>query len=82
MTEKNPELPVYFILNGDEEKLKEFYEDTKTQNIHYCMLRARPFIYLAGLNLPTLYLVNNSIVEHQVNYMELDQDEIEKWLKN
>jgi hypothetical protein len=44
------------------------------------MLGARPFVYLAGLELPTLYLVNNSVVEHWVNYMELDQDEIEKWL--
>jgi uncharacterized membrane protein YphA (DoxX/SURF4 family) len=80
MIEDNPELPVYFILNGDEKKLKDFHEDTKTQDIPYCMLGARPFVYLAGLELPTLYLVNNSVVEHWVNYMELDQDEIEKWL--
>ncbi|MBK7667817.1 MAG: hypothetical protein IPJ32_11045 [Sphingobacteriaceae bacterium] len=44
------------------------------------MLRARPFVYLAGTSLPTLYLVNNSKVEHWVNYMELDQTQIENWL--
>lgn len=78
--EKNPDIDFYFILNGEKDKMKWFYLDTKTENIPYTMLRARPFIYLAGTNLPTLYLVNNSTVEHWVNYMELDQKELEKWL--
>ncbi len=78
--EKNPDISFYFILNGEKEKMKWFYLDTKTEKIPYTMLRARPFIYLAGTNLPTLYLVNNSTVEHAVNYIELDQGEIEKWL--
>lgn len=80
MTEKNPQISIYFVLNGDKEKLKEFYEDTKTQNIPYCMLGAKPFIFLAGTNMPAIYLINNSTVEHWVNYMELDQNEVEKWL--
>lgn len=79
--EKNPDISFYFILNGEKDKKKWFYLDTKTENIPYTMLRARPFVFLAGTNLPTLYLVNNSNVEHQVNYMELDQAEIEEWLK-
>lgn len=78
--EKNPKISFYFILNGEKEKMKWFYLDTKTEDIPYTMLRARPFVYLAGTNLPTLYLVNNSTVEHWVNYMELDQTQIEKWL--
>ena len=45
-------------------KLKQFYTDTKTEDIPYCMLKARPFIYMAGLNLPTIYLINDSKVEH------------------
>lgn len=81
MKEKNPAIDIYFILNGDDEKFESFFEDTKTENIPFCKLGARPFIFLAGTNLPTIYLVNNSVVEHWVNYMELDQNEIEKWLK-
>ena len=81
MHEKNPDISFYFILNGEDVKLKQFYADTKTENIPYCMLKARPFIYLAGLNLPTIYLINDSKVEHWVNYMQLDQAEVEKWLK-
>ena len=78
--EKNPGISFYFVLNGEKEKMKWFYLDTKTENIPYTMLRARPFVYLAGINLPTIFLVNNATVEHWVNYMELDQNQLEKWL--
>lgn len=80
MKEKNPSIDIYFVLNGDDDKLKLFYEDTKTQNIPFCKLGARPFIFLAGTNLPTIYLINNSVVDHWVDYMTLNQSEVEKWM--
>jgi uncharacterized membrane protein YphA (DoxX/SURF4 family) len=80
INKKNPEIPFYFILNGDEITMKEFFEDTKTENIPHCMLGGRNFIYLAGTSLPRIYLINNSTVEHEVDYMELNQGEVERWL--
>ena len=80
MKEKNPGLPIYFILNGDNDKIKPFFDDTKARNIKFCILNGKNFVYLAGLNMPTIYLLNNSVVENKVNYMELDQREVEKWL--
>ena len=81
MKQKNPSLPIYFILNGDNDKIKPFFEDTKASNIQFCILNGKNFVYLAGVNMPTLYLINRSVVENRVNYLELDQEEIEKWLK-
>lgn len=78
--ERNPAVPFYFVLNGENKNLQPFFEDTKTENIPHCMLLGRSFIYLAGTSVPVLYLVNNSVVEHEVDYMTLDQGEIEKWL--
>lgn len=78
--EEDPNLPIYIVLNGDDNKIKLFFEDTKATNIPYCKLNGRNFVYLAGLSMPMIYLVNNSVVETNVNYMQLDQDEIEKWL--
>jgi hypothetical protein len=78
--ERNSSIPFYFILNGDEEKLKSFYEETHSEDIAYCMLGAKTFIGLAGLRLPQIYLVNNSIVEHSIDYYTLNQSELEKWL--
>jgi hypothetical protein len=41
-----------------------FFEDTKARNIDYCVLNGRNFVYLAGLDMPAIYMVNNSIVEN------------------
>lgn len=80
MKQKNPAISMYIVLNGDYNKVQPFFEDTKATNIDYCVLNGRNFIYLAGLDMPTLYLVNNSVVEYWVDYLVLDQYEIEKWL--
>ncbi len=78
--EKNPAISIYIILNGEYKKIQPFFEDTKAYNIDYCVLNGRSFVYLAGLDLPVIYMVNNSVVENYIDYMHLDQVEIEKWL--
>lgn len=77
--EKNPALSMYLVLNGEYKMIQPFFEDTKAYNIDYCILNGRSFVYLGGIQMPAIYLVNNSVVEHYVNYMELDQSEIENW---
>jgi uncharacterized membrane protein YphA (DoxX/SURF4 family) len=81
--ERNPNISFYFVLNGDTEKLTPFYETTHTENIPHCILvGGKPinhFVYLAGTSMPAIYMVNNSVVEHIVNYMDLDQEELEEW---
>ena len=80
LNEKNPLIPFYFVLNGKDENLKTFFNDTHTENIGHCMLKGSHFIYLGGVALPLILLINNSMVETQVDYITLDQQEIEKWL--
>lgn len=80
MKEQNPDISMYLVLNGDYNKIQPFFEDTKARNIDYCILNGKSFVYLAGVNMPAIYMVNNSVVEHWVDYMVLDQAEVEKWL--
>jgi methylamine utilization protein MauE len=80
LNEKNPAIPFYFVLNGENDKLQTFFDDTHTENIPHCMLKGHSFVYLGGVSLPSIFLVNNSVVENQVNYITLDQQEVEKWL--
>ncbi|MGZ4048044.1 MAG: MauE/DoxX family redox-associated membrane protein [Bacteroidia bacterium] len=80
MHERNPQIPFYFVLNGDNEKLKPFFEDTHTDSIPHCILNGRNFVYLAGVSMPRIFLIDNSMVEHDVNYINLDQGQVEKWL--
>lgn len=76
----NPELPIYFVLNGDKEKLKPFMEDTKADNIPYTFALGKAFVQLSGTNLPRIYYLNNSIVVKKVDYFELNQYQIEEWI--
>jgi len=80
MHERNPEISFYFVLNGNIKNLQSFYEDTGTKDIPHCMLNGRNFVYLSGTTMPAIYLVNNSMVEFHVNYFDLNQEEIEKWM--
>jgi uncharacterized membrane protein YphA (DoxX/SURF4 family) len=77
----NPQLPIYFILNGEKTKYKDFIEDTHSDNIpsSYCL--GKTFINLAGTNLPRIYYLDNSILVKKVDYYELSQYNIEEWLK-
>lgn len=80
MKDRNPNISIYFVLNGDEEMLAPFFEDTKAKNIPFCILLGKSFVFLAGTEMPSIYLVNNGVVENRVDYFHLDQDEIEKWM--
>ncbi len=82
MKEKNPDLPLYFVLNGDQEKINPFLQETKAQNIPYSLLLGKGFVFLAGTNLPSIYFVNNQNVELRMSYLDLDLKETENWLNS
>lgn len=82
MYKKNPALPIYFALNGDKELLTDFFEDTQTENIpHSLFLGPTSWMQIAGLSLPNIMYVENSFVRKKCNGMEIDQDDMEAWLK-
>lgn len=78
----NPELSIYFILNGDKVKLSEFLEDTKADNIPYSFCLGKTFIQLASAQLPRIYYLDNGVVVKKVDYFELNQYKIEEWIKS
>lgn len=82
INKENPDIPFYFILNGKEENLKSFFDDTKTSNIPYMMLPKDRFLKLAGPSWPAILFVNNSIVEEKPNFITLNYDTVMTWLKN
>lgn len=77
----NPDLPIYFILNGEKSNYAGFIEDTKADNIpsSYCL--GKTFIQLASTSLPRIYYLDNGIVVKKVDYYELNQYTIENWIK-
>jgi uncharacterized membrane protein YphA (DoxX/SURF4 family) len=77
---RNPAISFYFVLNGEDKNLQPFFDDTHSVEIPFCMSPGRTFLYLSGGSFPAIYLVNNGIVEHEIDYLTMDQDEIEKWI--
>lgn len=81
MHKKNPTIPFYLALNGDKKLESSFFEETQAQDIpHNLFIGAQDWIQIAGINLPIIMYINNGIVEKKTNGLDLDQDDIEKWL--
>lgn len=78
----NPSLPIYFVLNGDKKLYAPFIEDTKADNIPYSYCLGKTFVQLATTHLPRIYYLDNSIVQKKVDYFELNQYAIEKWIES
>lgn len=76
----NPNLPIYFVLNGKRERYKEFLEDTRADNIPSSFCLGKTFLQLASSRLPRIYYLENGIVKKKVDYFELNQYDIEKWI--
>ncbi len=76
----NPNLPIYFVLNGEKFNYKPFIDETKTENILNSFCLGKSFVQLAGTNLPRIYYLDNGIVVKKVDYYELNQYGIEDWI--
>ncbi len=81
MKQKNPAIPFYMVIGGVESDLTSFWKETQSQNIRYTRLKKESFLKITGGVFPQIYLVSNGMVEESINYPELDQKLIEKWMK-
>jgi len=78
---KDTTLPVYFILNGDSAMLNDFLKETKTDIIpHSMFFGADKFLSLSGPELPSIFMVNDSYIEGELNYRNLNGKHIINWL--
>lgn len=78
---KNASLPIIFVLYNNKEKMQQFFDDTKSENIpHLLMENKEDFLTVVKNIFPRIYFVNNGTVEYETNYFELEQKDIEQWL--
>lgn len=79
MYKRNPGLPIYFILNGKQQYLEDFYEFTRCQKVPQNFVKGRNFVVLAGVELPKIMLIEDGIEIQSLEYPELNQEMLEKW---
>ena len=78
----NPSLPLYLALNGDKSIEKLFFEDTHAQKIpHNLFLGPSDWMSVAGFALPNIMYIENSVVIKKCSGLDVDQDDMEKWMK-
>lgn len=77
-----PELPIYFIFNGEEAELKDFLEESKTTDIDFTFMSLKEgFLENAGFNLPAILWVKNGKVENRTRYTELEAEALLEWYR-
>ena len=82
MKKRNSQIPFYIIINGDEEKVASFFQETRSNNIPYTISNGTDFIRMSGTRLPAIVWLDKGIVRRKSNYDNLSQEEIEEWLRN
>lgn len=82
MKMKDHSLPLYIVLNGDTSQIKEFYADTKADNIPYTHFNGvEQFISMAGKNgLPAIKWIEDTTIYKESNYITLEEDEVRDWV--
>ena len=76
-----PEFPIFMVLNGSKVLEQSFFSETKSQGVPHTLMVSTPaFTSMAGEYVPVIYWVNNSIVERESYYTELEPSAIKKWL--
>lgn len=81
MKQNNPALPFYLIIGGTTSNLTDFWNASQAQDIPWTRLAQAPFSKYTGNVFPQIFWINNSWVEENTEYPDLDQKAIEKWMK-
>ena len=81
MWQRNKKIPFYLVLTGKQENMAAFFDDTHTQEIPHNLIMAQSVYNLVGYKLPVIFMTDHSQIEIQPDYIELNQEEVEKWLK-
>ena len=69
------------VLNGHPDQQAEFFEETKATNLPFILMKnTDAFVGMAGNAVPAIYWINNSVIEHKSNYMQMDPKDIHNWM--
>jgi hypothetical protein len=77
---RNPDISIYFVLNGEREHYHAFITETQASDIPSTYCLGKSFVQLASAHLPRIYYIDDGIVVRKVDYFELSQEQIEDWL--
>jgi hypothetical protein len=78
----HPEYPIYLVLSGSPDQEPGFFKESKAGAVPHLLFEDRAaFRDMAGEYVPAIFWINNSIIEKESNYYQLDPAYMAKWLK-
>jgi hypothetical protein len=79
---QHPQFPIFFVLNGAPDFEKDFFDETHASSVPHMLFRGgEEFQSMAGSAVPAIYWINNSVIERDANYFQLDPKYMEAWLQ-
>ena len=79
---QHPELPLFMIITGSDPYEKAFFEESRSEDVpHFRFRNTEVFMRYAPEGVPAIYYINNSVIERDANYFQVDPENIKEWLK-
>lgn len=79
---QNPDIPIFFVLNGNPDFLSDFYKESHADSVPHVLFRGSDeFASMAGNAVPAIYFIHNSVIERKANYFQLDPQYMRQWLR-
>lgn len=77
-----PDIPMFFVLTGPDAFEKDFFKETHAEDVPHIFFRSTDaFVKMAGSGVPSIYWIDNSVIERKPTYYQLDPNEMEHWFK-
>lgn len=81
--QQNPDIPIFLIINGKGDVYRKFVEKTRCKPLPQQNFNGKnEFIQLTGMELPSIYFVENGIVKSKPNADLLDERDIRDFIDN
>jgi hypothetical protein len=80
----HPDIPIFMVLDGPESYAKTFFDETHAASVPFLLYEhLAEFQAMAGPSVPSIYWVNDGVVEYKSKYAyyQLDPAYMESWLK-
>jgi len=71
---------LYFML-GSEDKMDMFWEKSKSKKFPYAIVSFIDFFNVSDNKLPTIFYINNGIIEKKVGFRTLFEDEVKEFVE-
>ncbi len=76
----HPELPIHFILCGEDKDLQGFLDEARVQEVSYNLVHSiHLVIKVAGPDFPAIYLLNDGVADAQFGFYDIESKTIIDW---